>query len=89
MIDWNKRGPLMKEEVAEVTADRLLQMLSCHIKFVGILPSPNEGEVCAAAQALVGKAIPIHQFSELPLPECDLKYCGCCLMALKNDGSIP
>jgi len=90
-----QKYPLSRHAVKKYSTFKLKEMHDVGIKFVGILGSPNEGQSCLAARAIMylrdktGTPIKVEDAQPLPLPECDCKHCGCIYIALNDDGTPP
>jgi hypothetical protein len=90
-----QKTPLSRRAVKKYSAFKLKEMRDVGIKFVGILGSPNAGQSCLAAKAIMylrdktGTPIKIECARPLPLPECDCKHCGCIYIALEGDKKFP
>jgi hypothetical protein len=87
ITNWYQRRKMrrtLKEKSRRFWAKRFTNYAEVGVPFWGVLPSPNAGETCAAALALNGHGFPLSKFKSLPLPECDIENCKCCLYASKT-----
>jgi len=85
MRDWdeyfaNGEFPMPRDVVTEYTQDRLEKLRSVGIEFVRVHGCGLEGEDCDGCLGLKGKAIPIAEAPNLPLPDCDKEFCKCILV---------
>jgi len=96
VYEWmaKQKFPLSKSKVKKVSTAKLRELREAGIKFVGVLGT-NSSDDCEACRAIAftrektGASINIEFAIPLPSPGCNLQYCKCIYVALKDDGSNP